>query len=159
MRFCSQWPSRTFVIWEWIPYFKMTMPLYSADYHRLPQQCQNKQSWPLNPIKHLWDQLGRAVCARVTNATTLADLRHILVEEWDAIPQQRVVRLVTSMRRRCEAVVAVYVGSTWYWDWSLQTFTMYGIVVVVVDETCCCCQMLSLMMGPSVVQWALLFIE
>ena len=35
-----------------------------------------------------WDQIGRAVCARVTNANMLADLRQILVEEWDAIPQQ-----------------------------------------------------------------------
>ena len=28
----------------------------------------------LNPIKHLWDQLGRAVRPRVTNTTMLADL-------------------------------------------------------------------------------------
>ena len=54
----------------------------------------------LNPIEHLWDQLGPAVRARVTNTTTLADLGQMLVEEWDAIPQQSVTRLVTSMRRR-----------------------------------------------------------
>ena len=68
----------------------------------------------LNPIEHLWDQLGRAVHARVTNTATLADLRQMLVEEWDAIPQQCVTRLVTSMRRRCQAVVAVYGSSTRY---------------------------------------------
>uniref|UniRef100_A0A3Q3E5D1 Tc1-like transposase DDE domain-containing protein n=1 Tax=Labrus bergylta TaxID=56723 RepID=A0A3Q3E5D1_9LABR len=67
--------------------------------------------WPacspdLNPIEHLWDQLERAVHARVTNTTTLADSRQMLVEEWDAIPQQCVTRLVTSMRRRCQDVVA-----------------------------------------------------
>ena len=70
--------------------------------------------WPavspdLNPIEYLWDQLG---CARVTNATMLADLRQILVAEWDAIPQQCVTRLVTSMRRRCQTVVAAYGSST-----------------------------------------------
>ena len=43
----------------------------------------------LNPNEHLWDQLGRAVRVRVTNTTTLADLQPILVEEWNAIPQQR----------------------------------------------------------------------
>ena len=78
-----------------------------------------RMGWPasspdLNPIEHLWDQLGRAVRARVTNTTTLADLRQMLVEEWDAIPQQCVTRLVTSMRRRCQAVVAVYGSSTCY---------------------------------------------
>ena len=78
-----------------------------------------RMEWPavspdLNPIEYLWDQLGRAVRVRVTNATMLADLRQILVEEWDAIPQQCVTRLVTSMRRRCQAVVAAYGSSTRY---------------------------------------------
>ena len=75
--------------------------------------------WPasspdLNPIEHLWDQLGRAVRARVTNTTTLADLQRMLLEEWDVIPQQCVTRLGTSMRRKCQAVVAVYGASTRY---------------------------------------------
>ncbi|CAH1253196.1 Hypp1108 [Branchiostoma lanceolatum] len=48
-----------------------------------------RMEWPskspdLNPIEHLWDQLGRAVRARVTERTTLADLGRLLVEEWDA---------------------------------------------------------------------------
>ncbi|CAH1256352.1 BCAN [Branchiostoma lanceolatum] len=69
-----------------------------------------RMEWPskspdLNPIEHLWDQLGRAVRARVTERTTLADLGRLLVEEWNAIPQHRIARLVTSMRRRCRAVV------------------------------------------------------
>ena len=78
-----------------------------------------RMEWPasspdLNPIEHLWDQLGRAVRARVTNTTMLADLRQMLVKERDAIPQQCVTRLVTSMRRRCQAVVAVHGSSTRY---------------------------------------------
>uniref|UniRef100_A0A3Q3WSF0 Tc1-like transposase DDE domain-containing protein n=1 Tax=Mola mola TaxID=94237 RepID=A0A3Q3WSF0_MOLML len=73
--------------------------------------------WPacspdLNPIEHLWDQLGHALRARVTNTTTLADLRQLLVEEWYAIPQQCVTKLVTSMRR--QAVLAVDGSSTCY---------------------------------------------
>ncbi|KAI4896783.1 hypothetical protein NFI96_006817, partial [Prochilodus magdalenae] len=64
-----------------------------------------RMEWPasspdINPTEHLRDQLGRYADARVTNTTMLADLRQMLVEEWDAIPQQCVTRLVTSMRRR-----------------------------------------------------------
>ena len=85
----------------------------------LQNQRVQRMDWPacspdLNPIEHLWDQLGRAVRARVTNTTTLAGLRQILVQEWNAIPQQCVTRLVTSMRRRCQAVVAANGSSTRY---------------------------------------------
>lgn len=78
-----------------------------------------RMEWPamspdLNPIEHLWDQLGRAARLRVTNQTRLADLPHILIEEWNAIPQQKVARLVSSMRRRCAAVIAAQGSSTRY---------------------------------------------
>jgi len=78
-----------------------------------------RMQWPavspdLNPIENLWDQLGRAARKRVTSATTLAQLRQILVQEWNAIPQHRVRTLVSSMRRRCQAVAAAYGGSTRY---------------------------------------------
>uniref|UniRef100_A0AAZ1X517 Tc1-like transposase DDE domain-containing protein n=1 Tax=Oreochromis aureus TaxID=47969 RepID=A0AAZ1X517_OREAU len=56
----------------------MERPLYSHD---------------LNLIEQLWDQLGRAVHARLTNMTTLADLHQMLVEEWDAFPHQCVTKL------------------------------------------------------------------
>jgi len=75
-----------------------------------------RMEWPakspdLNPIEYLWDQLGHVVHVGVTNTTTLADLPRLLVEEWNAIPQQ----CVTSMRRRSQAVVAAYGSSTHYW--------------------------------------------
>lgn len=85
----------------------------------LQQRAIQRIEWPacspdLNPIEHLWDQLGRAVRSRVTDATTLRDLRQLLVDEWNAIPQQRIQRLISSMRRRCQAVAASYGGSTRY---------------------------------------------
>ena len=57
----------------------------------LEREGITRMDWPacspdLNPIEHLWDQLGRAVGKRVTNATTLAGLRQILVDKWNAIP-------------------------------------------------------------------------
>ena len=35
----------------------------------------------LNPIERMWDQLGRAVCRRVTDGTTLRNIRRILIVE------------------------------------------------------------------------------
>ena len=58
----------------------------------------------LKHSEHLWDKLGRAVRARVTNTTTLVALQQMLDEEWDTISQQ----CESSMGRRCQAVVAVY---------------------------------------------------
>uniref|UniRef100_A0A3Q4HFF7 Uncharacterized protein n=1 Tax=Neolamprologus brichardi TaxID=32507 RepID=A0A3Q4HFF7_NEOBR len=50
----------------------------------------------------------------LTNTPTLTDLRQMLVEEWDVISQQCVSKLVTSMTRRCQAVVAAHDSSTCY---------------------------------------------
>ena len=117
VRFSNQWQSHIATVWDRTLSSKMPTIGVIRDY--LQNVGVERMEWPasspdLNPIEHLWDQLGRAVHARVTNTTTLADLRQILVEEWDAIPQQCVTRLVTSMRRRCQAVVAVYGSSTRY---------------------------------------------
>ena len=89
-------------------------------------------AWPacspgLNPIGQLWD-LGRAVRTRVTIAT-MHDLRQIVVNGWNAIPHQRPQRLISSMRRRYEAVAAAFGGSTHYQcckclEWSLMWWNL-----------------------------------
>ena len=121
MRFCNQWQSHISTVWDRTLLQEDNARPSRAGFMRdhLQNVGVERMEWPasspdLNPIEKLWDQLGRAVRARVTNTTTLADLRQMLVEEWDAIPQQCVTRLVTSMRRRCQAVVAVYGSSTRY---------------------------------------------
>ena len=86
----------------------------------LQQQHITRIDWPacspdLNPIEHVWDQLGRVVQARLNVNSTRADLRRFLVEEWDRLPQDNVQRLVHSMRRRCAACIAARGGPTHYW--------------------------------------------
>ena len=85
----------------------------------LTQQRIPWMDWPanspdLNPIEHLWDQLGRAVNVHITQQSTLADLRRFLTEEWNAAPQVRIQRLIANMRRRWQAVINAYGGSTRY---------------------------------------------
>ena len=65
-------------------------------------------------IEHLWDQLGRAVHMRLHAQSTLADLSRFVVEEWDRLPENSVHRLVNSMRRRCELLIAAAGGPTRY---------------------------------------------
>ena len=66
--------------------------------------------WParspdLNPIKHAWDMLQTAVSSRPVQPASEQELRQALLEEWDQIPQYKIRRLITSMRRRCQAVI------------------------------------------------------
>ena len=61
--------------------------------------------WPamspdLSCIEHVWDVLGRAVQKRMTEHSTMADLRRFLGAEWQRIPQATIRKLVFSTRKR-----------------------------------------------------------
>ncbi|GFT74919.1 transposable element Tcb2 transposase [Trichonephila clavipes] len=71
--------------------------------------------WPayspgLNPIEHLWDVLGRRIAARLHHPENTQQLKQMLIEEWVLLPQEMLHQLVLSMRRRCEAIIAVRGG-------------------------------------------------
>ena len=68
----------------------------------------------LSPIEHLWDELGRRVRQGQNPPEPLQELRDALVHEWNNIPQAFIQRLIGSMRRRCEAIVATRGGHTRY---------------------------------------------
>lgn len=75
--------------------------------------------WPpyspdLSPIEHLWDQLKTAVAERQPAPRNRPQLIQVLQEEWDWIPQDRIMRLVRSMRRRCTACCDARGGHTRY---------------------------------------------
>ncbi|GFY12436.1 transposable element Tcb1 transposase [Trichonephila clavipes] len=67
--------------------------------------------WPaytpdLNPIKHVWDMLGRRIAARQHHPTYLPALRRALLDEWCNIPQDQTYNLIFSMPRRYKACIA-----------------------------------------------------
>ena len=69
--------------------------------------------WPalssdLNPIEHLWDELGRRVRRRVNPPESIDQFQRALTDEWNNIP------LAFGMRRRCLAVINARVGHTRY---------------------------------------------
>ena len=76
----------------------------------LEQATIVRMEWParspdLNPIEHAWDMLQTAVSSRPVQPASVQELRQALHEEWDQIPQYKIRRLISSMRRRCQAVI------------------------------------------------------
>ncbi|GFV71098.1 transposable element Tcb2 transposase [Trichonephila clavipes] len=74
-----------------------------------------RMDWPayspdLNPIKHVWDALGRRIAARLHHPENTQQLKQMLIEEWALLPQEMLHQLVLSMQRRCEATIAVRGG-------------------------------------------------
>lgn len=76
-------------------------------------------NWParspdLNPIEHVWDEMGRRLRRHVPPPQNSRDLRNILVQEWNNIPQEVIQNLIQSMTRRLQAVITARGGNTRY---------------------------------------------
>jgi hypothetical protein len=64
--------------------------------------------WPsnspdLNPIENMWQIIKNKVEKRMPQ--NVDELTRFLIEEWEAIPQETVNNLVSSMKNRCELVL------------------------------------------------------
>ena len=75
--------------------------------------------WParspdLNPIEHVWDTLGRRVRQRPRQPRNENELFQALDAEWQDLPQAQLNNLVSSMGRRCLAVMHAGGGHTRY---------------------------------------------
>ena len=85
----------------------------------LQQHQVTQMDWParfpdLAPIENLWDILVRRVHDNHPPAANLAQLFQFLQQEWNAIPQQTLVTLVQSMRKRCVECLMANGGFTHY---------------------------------------------
>jgi hypothetical protein len=61
--------------------------------------------WPpmspdLNSIEHLWDNLGRSIRQNYGEFHTVVQLEQALLHEWEVIPQDEIVALITSAYAR-----------------------------------------------------------
>ncbi|GFX22391.1 transposable element Tcb2 transposase [Trichonephila clavipes] len=70
-----------------------------------------RMDWPayspdINPIEHVWDDLGRRIAARSYHPENTQQLKQMLIEEWALLPQEMSHQLILSIRRRCEATIA-----------------------------------------------------
>lgn len=79
----------------------------------------NVLDWPamspdMAPIEHLWDELKRRIYEHQPQPQTVQELRRVAVQEWNNIPQASIAMLVTSMRRRCQALINARGGHTRY---------------------------------------------
>ncbi|GFS60121.1 transposable element Tcb2 transposase [Trichonephila clavipes] len=82
----------------------------------MKSQDMTRMYWPayspdLNPIEHVWDDLGRRIAARLHHLENTQQLKQMLIEEWVLLPQEMLHQLVLSMRRQCEATIAKSLGS------------------------------------------------
>ena len=75
------------------------------------------QSPDLNPIKHLWDELDcrpGLIAQGLIAQNKVPYLTNALVAEWKQVPAAMFQRLVESLPRRVEAVIAEKRGPTPY---------------------------------------------
>ena len=85
----------------------------------LQQQNVNVLPWAskspdLNPIEHIWDELGRRVYRGPNAPTNQRELHNRLMQEWANIPVAYFRNFIMSMRSRCLAVINANGGHTRY---------------------------------------------
>ncbi len=64
----------------------------------------------LNPTEHLWDIMFRSIQWQQVAPQSVKELSDTLVQIWEEIPQDIILRLIRSMPRRCQACIQALGG-------------------------------------------------
>ena len=75
--------------------------------------------WPakspdLNPTEHLWDNLDQRVRSCPIAQSNVIQLRQLLIQEQNNVPQAEINTLIRSMHQRCQTVLHAEGGHTRY---------------------------------------------
>ncbi|UYV63860.1 hypothetical protein LAZ67_2005843 [Cordylochernes scorpioides] len=78
----------------------------------LQNHAISRMNWParspdLNPIEHVWDNLGRRISSLQPPPRNTHELETALTQEWALIPQELINSLIPSMGHRCRACLSV----------------------------------------------------
>jgi hypothetical protein len=74
-------------------------------------------NWPasspdLNPIENIWSILKMRLHDRRPRPRGRAEIREAILEEWDLITEEDIIRCINNMPERIEAVIAANGGHT-----------------------------------------------
>ena len=117
------------------PFFSMIMPPHTArdtvNFLRT-NNIDFIDDWPanspdLNPIEHVWDSLDRRLRCHPNPPANVNNLRQVLIQEWNNIPQAEINTLVNSMQRQCTAVANSRGGHTHYIVNTTKTYKWYNL--------------------------------
>ncbi|GFX16751.1 transposable element Tcb2 transposase [Trichonephila clavipes] len=91
-------------------------PHRTADIQQLLESENITQiNWPqfsldLNSTEHAWNTLEKHLTTRLHLPRNTQQLKQLLIEEWALLPQELLDNLELSIKRRCEAIIAVRGG-------------------------------------------------
>ena len=68
----------------------------------------------LNPIEQLWNIIGRALRQHQPPPTNLQNVQIMVTHIWNRLDQNKISKLISSMLRRCEALIRSRGANTRY---------------------------------------------
>ena len=85
----------------------------------LAQEQVEVMPWPanspdMNPIEHIWDQMGAHIRDMANPPTNINELRWAVQQAWDAVTVESIQNLVDGMPRRVTALSRAREGHTKY---------------------------------------------